>query len=593
MDSQIDEIKRRIEILDLVSDYVTLRKSGRNYKGLCPFHTEKSPSFMVNPERGIFKCFGCGKGGDIFKFLEEVEGYDFSESLKVLAKRAGVELKSYQPTAKAKERERVLAAQALAAKFYQTVLLEHSTGKVALEYLKKRGLKLSTIKEWGLGYAPNQWELVTKALGAKGYLAAEIVATGLGVPSEKTNRPYDRFRGRIMFPIRDITGRVIGFSGRILGAGEPKYMNSPDSLVYQKSKILYGMDLAKNDIKKQNLAVLVEGNLDVISSHQAGVKNVVAPMGTALTLDQVSQLMRFAETAALAFDTDLAGDAATRRGIELADDAGLNIRIVHLLGKDPDEMIQESVEGWREAVGRATPIYDFYLESAFAKADASSPEGKRKIAREVLPVLRKISDPVLRGHYVKLAAGRLLLEEKYLEQALNRERVAERPQTSAEKIDSRKSRQYLLEEEVVRLTLELRERATLLIPDDFTDEKIGKIYRALIKAFPESEDVDASGLTGKVKFDTPSFVETLPSEVIDLFDEIALKLRPEEDLDDHLEEKVLLQTARELRRSSLRRLLRKLGLMIKQAQASGEEQELTKLNQKFRKLSGQLANLEV
>jgi len=538
-----------------------------------------------------FAVSNCGKGGDIFKFLEEVDGLDFSESLRVLAKRAGVELQSYQPTAKAKEREKVLAAQGLAAKFWQTVLLEHQTGMAALEYLKKRGLKLSTIKEWGLGYAPNQWELVTKALSAKGYSANEVVATGLGVPSDKTNRPYDRFRGRIMFPIRDLTGRVVGFSGRILGQGEPKYMNSPDSLVYQKSKILYGMDLAKNEMKKQNLAVLVEGNLDVISSHQAGVKNVVAPMGTALTAEQVGQLMRFVETAAISFDTDLAGDAATRRGIELAEDIGLNVRVVHLSGKDPDEVIQESVDEWREAVGRATPIYDFYLDSAFAKADASSPEGKRKVARELLPVLRKINDPILRGHYLKLVAQRLLVEEKYLEQALGRVQSRELGVVSKDlEVVQRKSRQYLLEEEIVKLTLELRRRATLLIVEDFTDEKLAKIYKALIKDWAAEGD---ELLTSRVKFDTPSFVETLPGEVVDLFDEIILKLRPEEDLDDQLEEKVLLQAVRELRRASLRRLLKQLGLMIKQAQVSGQETELTKLNQKFRKLSEKLANLEV
>jgi DNA primase len=540
-----------------------------------------------------FAVSNCGKGGDLFKFLEEVEGFDFSESLKVLAKRSGIELKSYQPTAKAVEREKVLSAQSQAAKFYQTVLLEHSAGKPALEYLQKRGLKISTIKEWGLGYAPNQWELVTKALVDKGYSSAEIVATGLGVPSDKKDRPYDRFRGRIMFPIRDITGRVVGFSGRILGIGEPKYMNSPDSVVYQKSKILYGMDLAKNDIKKQNLAVLVEGNLDVISSYQSGVKNVVAPMGTALTIDQVGQLMRFAETSALAFDMDLAGDAATRRGIDIAEDAGLNIRVVHLSGKDPDEVIQDSAKMWADAVARATPIYDFYLDSAFAKADAKLPEGKRKIAKELLPVLRKITDPILRGHYLKMVARKLLVEERYLEQALNKIELSSGIGGSRERNVSgvsRKSRQYLLEEEIVKITLELRKRATLLIPDDFTEEKLAQIYKNVINAFPAEGD---GSLTARAKFDTPSFAETLPNEAIDFFDEIILKLRPEEDLDEQLEEKVLIQAARELRRTSLRRLLQKLGLMIKQAQASGQETELEKLNKKFRRLSEKLANLEV
>lgn len=591
MDSQIDLIKKRVDILDLVSDYVALKKAGRNYKGLCPFHSEKSPSFMVNPERGIFKCFGCGKGGDVFKFIQEIDNLEFPEAMRILAKRAGVELKSYSPSPQSRLRDKVLQAQETAAKFYQAVLLEHPSGKVALEYLKNRGLSTATIKEWGLGYAPNQWELVTKALSAKGYSDQEVITTGLGVPSDKGKTPYDRFRGRIMFPIRDLTGRVVGFSGRILGEGEPKYMNSPDSIVYQKSNILFGMDLAKNEVKKANLTILVEGNLDVLSSHQAGVKNVVAPLGTALTLSQISQLMRFSDTAALAFDTDLAGDGATRRGIEMAEDSGLNIRVVHLLGKDPDEMIRADPKDWKEAVKRTTPIYDFYLESAFNKADATAVEGKRRIAKEVLPVLRKIQDPILRGHYLKLISDKLMVEEKYLEQALARVEFAPAKASTPEVPTLRHTRQYLLEEEVIKLVLELRQRPILLIHDDFTEEQFSKIYKELIKAFPDKEDKNS--LTPKEKFDTQSFVSRLPEESVGALDEILLTLRPEEDLDEDLEARVLLQTARELRRSSLRRLLKKLGLMIKQAQADGKEAELTKLNTKFRELSAKLADLEV
>lgn len=593
MDSQVDEIKKRVAIVDLVTGYVPLKKSGRNFKGLCPFHTEKTPSFMVNPERGIFKCFGCGKGGDVLKFLQEIDNLEFPEALRILAKRAGVQLQEYRPSPQAQLREKVLEAQSLATKFYQTVLLEHPTGQVALDYLTKRGLKLATIKEWALGFAPDQWEVVTGALRAKGYTDPEIVATGLGVPSERGKSSYDRFRGRIMFPIRDLTGRVVGFSGRILGEGEPKYLNSPDSLIYQKSSVLYGMDLAKNEIKKANLAVLVEGNVDVISSHQAGVKNVVAPLGTALTQGQIGLLMRFTESAALAFDADLAGDGATRRGIEMAESTGLNIRVVHLEGHDPDDMIAKSPKAWAEAVSRATPIYDFYLESAFNKADATSPEGKRKISREILPHLKNMTDPILRGHYLKIVATRLGLEEKDLEEALLK--FADSPSSAPAVVQvavGRKSRQLQLEEEVIKLILELRCRPTLLIPEDFTGEALTKIYKELIKVFPGG-GIEGQELTGKAKFDTTSFVTRLPSEAVGIFDEILLRLREEEVLDETQEERLLLQTARELRRTSLHRFLRKLGLMIKQAEASGKNVEVGKLNHKFRELSQKLANLEV
>lgn len=591
MDSQIDDIKKRVDILDLVSDYVPLKKAGRNYKGLCPFHTEKTPSFMVNPERGIFKCFGCGKGGDIFSFLQEIDNLEFPEAVRVLAKRAGIELIAYRPSPQAKLRDKLYTAQALAAKFYQTVLWDSPAGKPAFDYLIERGLAADTIKKWNLGYAPNQWELVSKALAAKGYTADEMVSSGLAVPSDRGKVPYDRFRGRVMFPIRDLTGRVVGFSGRILGPGEPKYMNSPESLIYQKGNILFGMDLAKNEIKKAGLAVLVEGNIDVLSSYQAGVKNVVAPLGTALTQGQVAQLMRFTDTAALAFDTDLAGDEATKRGIELAESAGLNIRVTHLAGKDPDEMIQTSPKAWAEAVLRATPIYDFYLESAFNKADATSPEGKRKIAREVLPILARLTDPILRGHYLKVVATKLGLEERDLDQALAKEKVSSGAAPAEEEALPARARQYLLEEEIIKITLELRRRSTLLITDDFTDPKLAQIYRGLLRAFP-AKDASAP-LTESGKFDTPSFVSKLPAEAVTTFDEIILKLRPEEDLDEDLEGKVLVQAAHELRKSSLKRFLRKLGLMIKQAEAAGQDKTVTKLSSKFKDLSTKLATMEV
>lgn len=593
MDSQVELVKKRLDILDLVSEYVPLKKAGRNYKALCPFHTEKTPSFMVNPERQIFKCFGCGRGGDIFKFLQEIDNLEFPEALRILAKRAGIELKEYRPSPQAKLREKVYNAQALAAKFYASVLWEHQAGQPALAYLKKRGLTPSTVKAWGLGYAPNQWEIVTKALAAKGYSPEEAIATGLGVPSERGKPPYDRFRGRIMFPIRDIIGRVIGFSGRILGEGEPKYMNSPDSPIYQKGNVLYGMDLAKREIKKDNLAVLVEGNIDVISSHQAGVKNVVAPLGTALTGGQISQLARFTETAALAFDTDLAGDSATRRGIELAEKAGLNIRVVHLSGKDPDEMIKDSPKSWAEAVKRATPVYDFFLDSAFAKADATSSEGKRKIAREVLPVLSRMTDPILRGHYLKLVASKIGIEERDLETALAKTAPAHQEESVKANLvpSANKSRQYLLEEETIQLVLELRRRPTLLIPDDFTDEIWRKIYIVLTRVFPDPKET--ASLTDKTKFDTPSVVSKLPADSVTTFDEVLLKLRPEEDLDETLEERILLTSAKELRRSSLHRFMKKLGLMIKQAEAAGQDKEVNRLSHKFKDLSEKLATLEL
>ena len=425
MDNQIDEIKNKLDIIGLVNEYVPLKKAGRNYKALCPFHNEKTPSFMVSPDRQIFKCFGCNEGGDVFSFYKRMEGVEFGEAMKFLAQRAGVQLKEYKPTRAEQQKEKLIEVHELATDLYHHLLYKHPSGKKALDYLKARGVKQKAGTDFRLGFAPEQDVLLLNYLKKKGFSAQEVMVAGLGMVS--AGKPKDRFRSRIMFPISDTLGRVIAFSGRAFGNIEPKYLNSPETPIFSKSKALYGMNLAKADIKKEKSVILVEGNLDVISSFQVGITNVVAPLGTSVTQSQVDILKRFAENLLFAFDTDLAGDAAAKRGIQLAEEADMNIRVVQLsTGKDPDEAIRKNPLSWKKAIKSAVPIYDYYIQSAIKKYGLEGAESKRKIAAEVLPQIASIGDGILKAHYLQVIATKLRVEEEVLRDVLKKYKAGEK-----------------------------------------------------------------------------------------------------------------------------------------------------------------------
>src|SRR3989338_8612039 len=280
MSSQIEDIKSRVDVADLLGSYLKLQKSGVNFKARCPFHNERSASFFISPARQIWHCFGCQKGGDVFKFIMEKEGVEFKEALEILAKKAGIVIKSSKPKER-DSKERLFELNQKAQQFFHYILTEHELGKKALEYLHKRGLTDETIKQFGIGYAPLSWESLTSFLKKRGFSIDELIAVGLVVPSKKGG--YDRFRGRIMFPLMDVRDRILGFSGRVLGKGEPKYINSPQTVIFDKSKFLFGIHLSKNAIREKKEAILCEGEMDMIMSFQTGVKNIVATKGTALT----------------------------------------------------------------------------------------------------------------------------------------------------------------------------------------------------------------------------------------------------------------------------------------------------------------------
>jgi len=403
---EVAEVKNRLEIAEVVGAYLPLKQAGRNLKAPCPFHEERSASFMVSPDRGIYKCFGCGEGGDIFNFVMKMEGVDFREALEMLARKAGVELKTKGGDGGAAKRlrERLYEANELAVKYFQASLLRNAK---AIEYVKKRGLSKQTIRDFQIGYAPDSWEGLSSFLMKQGFTAQELVQAGLAGQREGRSTVYDMFRGRVVFTICDREGRPIGFTGRVLDDGVPKYLNTPQTPLYDKSSTIFGLNLAREAIRSGDEAVLVEGQMDVVIPHQVGIKQVVATSGTALTLEHLRTLSKLTKNIKLAFDSDRAGLAATERAIEMGQKLGLTLRMVELPEgvKDADELVQtKGVEALREAITGAKYIVD-YLFDQFAKDyDLSSAVGKRAYTDRLAGALRRLGDPVEQDHYVKRLA---------------------------------------------------------------------------------------------------------------------------------------------------------------------------------------------
>lgn len=439
--SNVDEIKSRLDIVDIIGEYLPLRVAGLSFKTNCPFHSEKTPSFMVSRERQSWHCFGCGEGGDMFSFIMRQEGLEFPDALRLLASKAGVQLRQ-EPTHVKTEREEVGKALALSVKYWQNQLLENSKADTARQYLKDvRKLSDQSIAEWHLGFALDEWDGLVNYLAGVGYSEEVMVKAGVAVrkASGGGRGVYDRFRNRIMFPIMNAHGQVVGATGRVLpgSSEEAKYVNTPESLLFHKGKVLYGLEKAKTAIRDQNMAVLVEGNVDVITSHAAGVKNVVAASGTALTDEQISLIKRFANTVAFAFDQDLAGDKAMKRGLLTALDAGLNVKLIDLplsptgeKYKDPDELIQANPEAWLSAVKVAAPILDYFLERAKRTRDLTNLEEKKLVVAELLPILNHMSDPVSVAHYLKRLSETIDVPEDSLRQVYKTSITKDRPVAS-------------------------------------------------------------------------------------------------------------------------------------------------------------------
>jgi DNA primase len=395
-----EEVRARLAIEDVIGEYVQLKRSGRLWRGLSPFTNEKTPSFFVTPDKNIWHDFSSGRGGDIFAFVMEIEGLDFRGALELLARKAGVDLAKYDTGSRvgSDKKKRLLEINVWARKYYQAAFLKSAP---AQEYvIKKRRLGRNTVTEWGIGYAPTGGGLNKFLLGKK-YDASDLKSAGL-----MSSRGYDMFRDRMMIPLCDNQGQIVGFAGRIVGLGEPKYINTPATILYDKGRQVFGLHLAKEAIRKNNLAVLVEGNLDVISSHQAGVKNVVACAGTALTLDHLKSLARLADKIALGFDSDPAGVAATERAIILAQQLDINLYVIELPSgvKDPDELIQQDAAAWTAVVAKPKSAVEWVIDCHAAAVDLTSADGKKELTSAAAKVISKLKDPVEAEHYISTLA---------------------------------------------------------------------------------------------------------------------------------------------------------------------------------------------
>jgi DNA primase len=434
----VEQIKERLDIVDIIGQTVQLRKAGRSFKGLCPFHQEKTPSFIVFPESQTFHCFGCHAGGDLFNYVMQQERIDFSEALTSLARQAGVELEARDPREDAPPADQYNHLYDLnqrATSFFSHVLWRTSHGDAGRQLLEERGVDRETAERFQLGFAPDRWDALLGRFLKNDIPLEQAMEAGL-VTQNDTGRNYDRFRNRLMFPICDAEGRVIGFGARALGDAMPKYLNSPQTPIFDKSSSLYAIDLARDAMRERREVVVVEGYMDAIAAHQHGYRNVVASMGTALTEQQVRLVRRGVDRIILALDSDVAGQMATIRGLDVMRDTlseeqravvdGPNmvrfekqlktdIRIVKLPeGTDPDDLIRSSQDTWEQLVGNPTPFLDFYIEAVIGDPPPSDPRQKSEIVNQLGPVLREISDNVIREHYVGLAARKLGLSERVL-----------------------------------------------------------------------------------------------------------------------------------------------------------------------------------
>jgi len=412
----IEDLRNRVNIVDFIREYVVLKKQGQNYTGLCPFHSEKTPSFVVSPHKQIFHCFGCGKGGNIYTFLMEKDALTFPEAVLHLANRCGVPVpKEDLSPEKARQnslRERYYHINELAANFFQSMIFKEQ-GKESRQYLKNRGLSEQTCKQFLLGFAPNSWDELSCFLSEKKVTKKELLTLGLAL--EKQNGELiDRFRNRVMFPIFNASGKIVGFGGRVLDESQPKYLNSPETPLFSKGKQLYGLNLARGYIRNTDQVILMEGYMDVISAHQHGVTQAVGTLGTALTEEQGKLLMRYTYNVVTCFDADTAGQDATKRGLDILQRLGLNVSVMTIPdGKDPDDFLKkQGFDEFQNALNSAYPFFEYNLLKLMEKYNRDTISGKIQIIQELVPTLYRVQSPVKRQGYIQMMAERLSFSEQ-------------------------------------------------------------------------------------------------------------------------------------------------------------------------------------
>lgn len=598
--SQSEEIKSKLDIVEVIREYIPVKAVGANFQALCPFHNEKTPSFVISPDKQIWHCFGCGRGGDVFSFVMEKEGLGFMEALRLLAPKAGVVLKNENPESYSK-RNRLLDIMELAGKYYAHVLTLPA-GKSAKDYLLKRGLTEETISFWQIGYSQDFWDglirfLKTRPLSGKKYSDEEIAAAGLAIKRDSSFKNtvgrsgyYDRFRGRIMFPIHDVNNNLIAFTARVSPEKEAlekmgKYINSPQSDIYDKSRVLFGLNKAKSIIRKEDAVIVVEGQMDVIACYQHGFENVVASSGTALTSEQVSLLKRFTNNILLLFDMDNAGQMAADRGIKECLAQEVNLKIITLLsGKDPDECLKNSPEDFRKSVAAAKPMLEYYFNKVKAGLELDSAENRRLIEEKMLLILADVSNHTERSFWLSKLNQEIGTDEKELREKLEVLIAKKKSGAATSKIENRLAENFRptiakisREEKLVELFLALLMKFPGLIsygssnfePQYIANSDLSRFYNLLIIHYNKS-----------TSFNYDSFRLDLEKAGIDVGLADKLILLGEKDFYAHEPEQARLEMMNiisELKKYIRQKMIRKLQQAIAVAEKDGRRDDLDKL----------------
>lgn len=593
----IEEIKSRLDIVEVISSYIKLQKCGVNYRARCPFHSEKKASFFVSPRLQIFKCFGCGASGDLFKFIMMIEGIEFGDALKLLAQKAGVALKPFKPELKT-ERQRLLEICELSCCFFEKQLWASNTGQTVRQYLYSRKINDDSIRKWRLGYAPDQPKALTDFLFSNGYKLEEIKKAGL-VVQNKTGY-FDRFRSRVIFPIFDMHSQVIGFGGRIFGARADKeiakYINTPATLLYDKSKVLYGLDNAKVELRRQNFCILVEGYTDCIMAHQAGFENTVAVSGTALTIWHLKIIKRYTDNLVTAFDMDLAGNSATKRGIDLAQSLDFNIKVITMpKDRDPADVVAQDPVLWDKLVKEAKSILDFYFESAFMKFSRDTADGKKEISKVLLPVIKRIPNKIVQSHWIQKLAQELKVEAEDIEEEMKKikaddlrgeESFDNSKDENQSNSSSSKTRKERIEERIISLILQKPQLHKIIKEQDlsFFNKKTAEIISKIKDLFKEEKDFD------RIQEKISLLQKNISSQDFEYI--ASLVLQSEIEQEDRIDlAKELLFSLKEIKEDSIRKELAEVARRIKIAEQEKNYQEIEELMKQFNQLAQKLSQI--
>lgn len=568
MISAVEEVKKKLDIVEFIGSYITLKKAGRNFKANCPFHQEKSPSFVVSPDRQIWHCFGsCHDGGDAIKFFMKWENIPFNEALKELAQKTGVKIETNDiEDAALKTRSRLLRANQIAAQYYQYVLTKSPVGQKARDYVEGRGVNMKMAEKFGIGYAPQSWNSLTDFLTSKGFTRKELEDAGLVIVSGRGSI-HDRFRGRLVFPIHDTRGNIIAFSGRLLQPDEKsaKYINTPETVLYHKRETLYGIFFAKDAIKTEETVILVEGEFDVITPFQHGIENIVAVKGSAITREQLQLIKRYGNRIVFALDADASGEDAIKRGSREAEEMDFEIGVMVLdFAKDPDEAVRANLPAFKKALKSAMPIYDFIFESLKKKYSVNDPFGKKKIVDEMIYHLQRIPNPIIQSHYVKKISAALEVSEESLLKSIQnqRRRTPYRRFNSAAKSQSthEEDRVLMMQKYVLSMVFQGRSESlddvfVTLSPNDFSVPSYGILYQNGREYYTKHRKID------------DAFPQQVPAELIPVYDELLLFATYDESMTPHN----IQRMAVEVRTNAIKREIKTLSSGEQDLDEDGEK----------------------